>query len=328
MDRVLGLSMTPDAVRWVLVDGATGGGAAADRGAHDIADVETFDAEALLETLLDAGDPRAVGLTWSPGADAAAIKVRHALAVLGGGAQLVAVSDVEATEVLAGGLADLGGYGFLVVCTVQPDTTVVATVNAQPAATERIDSTDAAALSERVSAVVHGVRPSPDAVFVLGSGDADALAAALRDATTRPVLTAAESEFALARGAALAAARALTIPDAPVVTRRISPAGVASSVLAAAVVAFVVSVTLAVVPHRGPESTEQAHHATAETVRPAAPPSTAHAAPPAPAGVAPDAPPSMAQPLVEPVYVPAAPPPQPRLRDRIFEKIPRLDRSH
>lgn len=330
MDRVLGLSMTSNVVRWVLVDGATGDGAAADRGALDIADVEAFDAEALLETLLEAGDPHTVGLTWSPEAEAAAIKVRAALAVLGGGAQLVAVSDVEATEVLARGLADIGGYGFLAVCTVEPDTTVVATVNSQPAVTERIDSTNAVPLIDQVNAVVHGVRPSPDAVFVLGSGDADALASALRDATTRPVLTAAESEFALARGAALAAARALTIPEAPVVKPRISQAGVASSVLAAAAVAFVVSLTLAVVPHRGPASTEQPHHATAHTARPAAPPSTAHAAPPAPADVPPDAPPSMAQPLAEPVYVPAAPPPppQPRLRDRIIEKIPRLNGFH
>ena len=59
------------------------------------------------------------------------------------------------------------------------------------------------------------------------------------DATSAPVLTATEAEFALPRGAALASARAATVPDEPVEKPRISRVGVLSSVLAAAVVVFV-----------------------------------------------------------------------------------------
>jgi hypothetical protein len=48
------------------------------------------------------------------------------------------------------------------------------------------------------------------------------------------------------------------------------------------------------------------------------PPAPAYVPPPAPAYVPPPA----------PAYVPPAPPPQPRLRDRIIEKIPIINRFH
>jgi hypothetical protein len=91
----------------------------------------------------------------------------------------------------------------------------------------------------------------PEAIFVLGSADdLDSIAAAFHGAAV-PVITAEQADLALARGAALAAARAVNTLDAP-------------------------------------------------------PP--AYVPPPAPA------------------YVP--PPPQPRLRDRIIERIPIINRFH
>ena len=373
MDLVLGLSMTPKVARWVLVDGITGEGASVDRGALDISDVEAFDAEALLEMLPADGDLHTVGLTWPEGADAAAVKVRDAVAALGGGAHVVAVPDIDATEVLARGIAEMTPYDFLVVCVVEPDAAVVATVNGQRVTAQRIDRADSDAWMDGVREVVRSARPSPDAIFVLGSEDAAPLVSALREETARPVITAAEADFALTRGAALASVRAIDIPGQPVGKPWLSRVGVLSSVLAAAVVVFVVSLSLAVGLRLTPVD-EPVHHANAVNGSvPAAPPRIAEAAdahprlaappvappvrepvpkavppvvapppapqapvapvhvPPAPVPVAPA--PAAPPPVPEPVYVPPVatpyvPPvaPPPRLRDRIIDKIPLINR--
>ncbi|MEZ0362656.1 hypothetical protein ACAG26_02985 [Mycobacterium sp. pUA109] len=313
--------MTSTVVRWVLVDGVTGDGEAVDRGVKRIADVDAFDADALLATLVDGADLHAVGLTWTPDADAAATKLQTALH---GNAH--AVTDIAATELLASGLADLAGYDFLVVCAVEPEATVVATVNARRVTAQRIPGTDDGPPIARIRAAVHGVRPRPDAIFVLGAGDADAVVAALQDQTGVPVITAAEADFALPRGAALAAARAGTVPVAPVAPPRNPRVRLLASVLAAAVVVLVVALSLAVAPRLNPPSHRHPQHSTAAHQTPATPPGPA-----AKPTVAPAAHPSMLQPLLEqqPVYVPpAAPPPPPRIRDRIKEKLPRLNPFH
>lgn len=369
MDLVLGLSVTSSVVRWVLVDGITGEGAPVDRGALDISDVGTFDAEALLENVLGGGELHAVGLTWSSGADAVAAKVRAALDALGGGARVVEVSDVAAAEVLAGGIAEISGYNFLVICIVEPGAALVATVNDQRVRAERIDRVDSAWL-EHASAAVRAARPSPDAVFVLGSDvdAADTLVAVLRDETARPVFTADEADLALTRGVALAAARGANAAPVTVAKPLLSRVAVLSSVLAAAVVVFVVSLSFALGLRLTPESTEMHNTSAVEpSVRPAAPPSIAKvtavphpAAPPpvhetvgahVPAAPAPEAAPvepaaapepAYIPPAPEPAYVPPAPPvyapppvpvyapppPPPRLRDRIIEKIPLINRFH
>lgn len=375
MDLVLGLSMTSNVVRWVLVDGITGEGAPVDRGALDISDVDTFDAEALLENVLGGGELHAVGLTWSTGADVAAAKVRAALDAVGGGARVVDVPEVEAAEVLAAGIAEISDYNFLVVCLVEPDAALIATVNDQRVRAERIDRIDSA-LVDQASSAVRNARPSPDAVFVLGSDveAADALVAVLRDETARPVFTAAEADLALTRGAALAAARTVNAAPAPVAKPLMSRVGVLSSVLAAAVVVFVVSLSLALGLRLTPESTELNNTGAVEqSMRPAPPPvaqpAVVHPAPaapppvhetvaaapppapvqeasvPEPAYVPPAPEPEYVPPAPEPAYVPPAPPeppvyapppvpvyapppPPPRLRDRIIEKIPLINRFH
>jgi hypothetical protein len=356
MDLVLGLSMTSNVVRWVLVDGITGEGAPVDRGALDISDVETFDAEALLDNVLGGGELHAVGLSRAPGADAVAAKVREALDAVGDGARVVEVSDVEAAEVLAGGIAEISDYHFLVVCLVEPDAALVATVNDQRVRAERIDRADSALL-DRAGSAVRNARPSPDAIFVLGSDvdAADALVAVLRDETARPVFTAAEADLALTRGTALAAARTVNATPGSAVKPLISRVGVLSAVLAAAVVVFVVSLSLALGLRLTPASTETRNvNAVEQSVRPAAPPPARAVPPPPPAAPppvhetvaahAPAAPAPEAAPVEvsapEPEYVPPAPeyvpppvpvyapPPPPRLRDRIIEKIPLINRFH
>jgi hypothetical protein len=339
MGLVLGLSMSSKDIRGVLVDGDTGEGAQVDRSVLNLADDDAFDAEAFLESLPLDEDLHSVGLTWSRDAEPAAIKVREALEVQSAGAPVVAVPDIEAAEALARGIAGLTEYDFLIVCIVEPDAAVIASVDGFRVAVERIDRVDSATLIDRARAVVRSARPSPDAIFVLGSADTDELVAALTDLTPQPVLTGTDADFAMSRGAALASSRPVDVADAPVASRRFSRVGVLSSVLAAAVVVFVVSVALLVglLPPT-PVSTGQppGSSAAGPIVRPPALPRSAPdlpalrlarepfatAAPPVPEA----APPAPAYVPPPPVYVPPAPPPQPRLRDRIFDKIPLINR--
>ncbi|MDX1874536.1 hypothetical protein SBI67_20645 [Mycolicibacterium sp. 120266] len=350
MSLVLGLSVTTRDVRGELVDGATGQGEHLDRIVLDAADVEDY-----LATLPADEDLHAVGLTWTPDAESAAIKVREALDVYSGGAPVVAVREVEATEALARGIAEMTGHDFLVVCIVEPDSAMVATVDGFNVAVEQIERMDAATLIDRVCAVVRSARPSPDVVFVLGSEDADELVAALQQETDRPVLTATEADFALTRGAALASAYAASLPQREPRAPRFTRVRLLTSALGVASVTLVVALSVVIgsqgLPERGERSTAPVA-ASAPTNDPA-PPTPGYLsvreqarepfalmnvsvpqAPPPVSAPEPAAPPPAPEPAAPanvspapPVYVPpAAPPPQPRLRDRILDKIPIIGR--
>ncbi|MCV7153786.1 DUF7159 family protein [Mycolicibacterium pyrenivorans] len=391
MNLVLGLSMTSSSVRWVLVEGTTGDGATLDRGSLPIGVDESFDADGLLRGLwekADAGRIHAIGLTWTSSAEATANAVWQALTDRHV-ENVIAVSDVEAAEALTCGIADIAGYERVVVCVVEPGAAVVAAVTPDGVIADRVD---AAALSN-----VDGL--SPDAVFVVGSGDLDAVVSALEQRTSAPVVTADEANLALARGAALASASAVSILDAQAAPahRRFSPTATLAGVLAAAVVTFVVSLSVALgmtltpdteVPQmaRSEESVREAAPlpvtAAPAAPKPAAPPPPENPAvaekvavavpvpdavpmvdppaapvatppvyqepiapapayvPPAPAPVyaPPPPPPNYLPPAPEPAYVPPVlpppaqvpsyPQPEPRLRDRIIERIPIINRFH
>ncbi len=394
MDVVLGLSTSTTAVRWVLVEGTTGEGAPVDRGSRQIE--ATFDADALLDGVLGsepAADYQvhAVGVTWAPEAEAAANALLAALAARGHDS-VVAISDVEAVEVLAWGIADVAGYEDVTVCVVEPDVAVVAVVDVGGVTVERIDRSvlgaDATELTAAAVAIWEPDVRQPEAIFVLGSDDLDPIISELTAASEVPVISATEADLAMARGAALASATAVDTLDAQAASGGLfgkSKTGALTSVLAAAVVTFVVSVSAAVglqavpdesvqrgvdaadraVPEAPPSSVAQAAPVTPSAAPPhPAPPEVAETvallAPPAPEAV-PDPPaaapvepapvyqapaPPVApayeppapayEPPAPPVYVPPAPPayvpppvpPQPRLRDRIIEKIPIINRFH
>jgi hypothetical protein len=346
MGLVLGLSMSSKDIRGVLVDGVTGEGAQVDRSFLHLADDDTFDAEAFLESLPLDEDLHSVGLTWSRDAEPAAIKVREALEVQSAGAPVVAVPDIEAAEALARGISGLTEYDFLIVCIVEPDVAVIASVDGFRVAVERIEGVDSATLIDRARAVVRSARPSPDAIFVLGSADTDELVVALTDLTPQPVLTGTDADFAMSRGAALASAQPANVAEAPLASPRFSRVDVLSSVLAAAVVVFVVSVALLAGRQPTPESTAHPPRGTAATpaAKPLAPqrrtpdapalrlakepfpvvaPPVPAVAPPVPAAA--PAPPAYVPPPA-PVYAPPVSPPKPRLRDRILDKIPGFNR--
>ena len=414
MDRVLGLSITSAAVRLVLVEGATGEGDTVDHDAIDIAAVHAAaDADLLLETLLRNrviaasrdGRPHSIGVTWTAGAAADGTRLLRTLAAAGFD-DFLAVSEWDAAEALAAGIAGLAGCDCAGVCIVEPDAAVVAVVDERGTRVDRIDrgvhSRDAA---ELVSALVP-MLGRPQAIFVFGSaGDLDVVLAMLRSAVSLPVVSAAEADLALAKGAALAAARALSgwevqtparampvaHPTEPESVARVGVSeviasargkvGALTSVLAAAVLAFVVSLSLALSLHLtdDPAAERDVANAAGEPAMAAKPPAAETTPAPTPFGAAlsgpiappPDAaapvpesepvydapeaapaPPPVyepaepvpAAPAPEPVYVPPAaepapvyvppntppyqPPPQPRLRDRIIEKIPIINRFH
>ena len=266
MDLVLGLSVTSTAVRWVLVEGMTGGGAPVDRGALDITGDAPFDADGLLSVLLDANESvvesgvHAVGVTWTTDADAAAGAVLDALDARGL-ESVVSVSEIEAAEALASGIADIAGYDDVAVCIVEPDATLVAVVNADGVTVDRqdrpADGADNIELASSVIALDLNDR-QPDAIFVVGSADLDPVVSSMDTVAAAPVISSAEADMAMARGAAVASALAVNTLDvaaAPLMKlRRMSKTGVLTSVLVAAAVTLVVSLSVALGLRATPDS--------------------------------------------------------------------------
>jgi hypothetical protein len=390
MDLVLGLSITSTAVRWVLVEGVTGDGDAIDRGALDIVDGVEFDAEALLTVLLDANEAvvenglHAVGVTWTPAAETIAGPIVEALQERGV-QNAISVSETEAAEALASGIADIAGYENVAVCVFEPAYTLVAVVNVDGVTAEPQNLPDDVELAASVIALDLNDRQL-DAIFVVGSAKLDPIVSSMDTVAAAPVISSAEADMAMSRGAAVAAAMAVNSIDsgstALMRLRGMSRTSVLASVLVAAGVTLVISLSVALglqATSDSPSETENAN-ATGEPLKEATVPSEARAAmaapkleqrpaapapkpvarpapepaappvaqtmvavPPAPAAV-PDAKTAAAAP--EPAYVPPAPaytpppayvPPQPqvpavqpepRLRDKIIERIPIINRFH
>jgi hypothetical protein len=376
MDLVLGLSMTSSSVRWVLVEGTAGDGATLDRGCRPL---DGLDVGALLDELLARAAPNrvhAVGLTWSAAAETAASGVWQGLTDRGI-ENLIAVSDIEAVETLAVGIAEMAESERVVVGVAEPDGLLRASVSPEGVVADHVGPDE---LADGVDAA--------DVVFVLGSGDVPAVMADVEQRAEVAVISADQADLALARGAALASASAVALLDAPESSSRttLSMSTVLASVVGAAAVTLVVSVSAAVGLSLTPQSPAHETSSVQEPAREAAPPparvlppepaapaAPVVEAPPAPVIEAPAAPvveapapqappvydqpaPEQAAPLPEtvapppdvfapapgaPVLVPpggplpgAVSPPvvveaqQPRLRDRIIERIPILNRFH
>jgi len=396
MDLVLGLSVTSTAVRWVLVEGVTGDGDAIDRGALDIVDGIEFDAEALLTVLLDANDAvienglHAVGVTWTPAGEVIAAPIIEALQERGV-QNAISVSESEAAEALASGIADIAGYENVAVCVFEPGYTLVAVVNAVGVSAEPQDLADDVELAASVIALDLNDRQL-DAIFVVGSADLDPVVASMDTVAAAPVISAAEADMAMSRGAAVASAMAVNAlagdPTMMMRLRGMSKTSVLASVLVAAGVTLVISLSVALGLQATPDSPSEAQNASAtgEQIKEMTAPSKARAAmaapkleqrpagkplpaarPAAPEPAAPvPAGPPVAQTMVAvpsapaavpdadvpayvppaPAYVPPAPaytpppayvPPQPqvpavqpepRLRDKIIERIPIINRFH
>ncbi|WP_082570071.1 hypothetical protein [Mycobacterium sp. Root135] len=355
MDLVLGLSLTTAALRWVLVEGSTGEGDPIDRGELDIPAIDDVDADLLVHAVLNpavvAEDRiRVVGVTSTADAGPAAAAVVDAL-VARGHRDVAPVSDTAAVAALAKGVADITDYDDVAVCIVEPDSAFVAVVDGGEVTVHYVDRpADRDDALELTSSVIAVLDREPAAIFVIGSDDVGVIVTAFEAITEAPVFSAAEADLALARGAALVAARTLDMSGPPLGDVPPRRAGVLFGVLAVAVVTFVVSLSIAIGLNLSEDEPVENLSAAAQPERVVAPPPPAGrsavrfpdipnvvaktmtvAVPQAPPPAAAPAyvPPPAAAPPPPPVYVPPPPPPQqPRLRDRIIERIPIIGRFH
>lgn len=236
MDIVLGVSMTPAAVRLVLVEGEKADGVTVDHDSFDIAAggagaasdaIEQVIAAILgtRESALEGGHHlRSIGVGWTEHASAA--RLRQGLREHGV-ADVVLVSEMHAASALAKAVGQTIGCDRIALLFVEAGTATLAVVRTADGAVVRVSSRDlhgADALTGVVE-MVAGLQGRPDppgAVFVVGSGvDVDAMRAAVGERTGLPVHVPDDGELALARGAALASAN---IPPFEASTVGLAPA--------------------------------------------------------------------------------------------------------
>jgi hypothetical protein len=339
MEAVLGLSVTPSAVGLVLVEGQDADGSTVDREAFEIVSgrhstpLHTSEqaAAAVLRTEAIAATRgqrlHSIGVTWSDGADAEASLLLKSLNERGFD-NVVPIRLPEATEALAWGIAEVIGYDVTAVCVIEPETVIMLIVHSgegavQTAVNHGIDSEES--LLRWLSAVFARADWRPEALVMVGSGsELHAVMPRLETILAVPVFAPAESELALARGAALASAHNteyLQIGRAPERTprdrRRPLTQTAPLAMLVAGAVTFVVSVSVAVslevAPERSivPSEPRPAAQASPDVaaVRAARPAVPGPAAVPVPIAESPAVPPIEVVPLPEgTVDVPEAPP--------------------
>ena len=359
MDLVLGLSMTSADVRWVLVEGPTAEGATICR---DTADFDTLDD---VMAAVGDNRLHAVGVTWANEAEAAASTLLDALADRGL-YNVITVSEEEAADALATGLADRAGFTDVAVCIAEPDDALLTVVDADGVTTDRIEPTADAAFAaldrnaaQPESIFVLGSADDLDSIAdsfdgagvpVITAAEADvalALGAALASARAVNALDAPKarrrmpSRIAALTSVVAAALVAFVVSLSAVLGIGLTPdrdTAVAQRDTAATVdqpaqlpaapsPAKAAPQPVPVTPSPSPEPEAQTIVEAAAPL-PDVPDAIQKivpvAAPPAPVGVPPA--PDYVAPAPPPVYVPPVPPPQPRLRDRIIERIPIINR--
>ncbi|ORA08281.1 DUF7159 family protein [Mycobacterium arosiense] len=317
MDTVLGLSVTPTAVGWVLAEGHGADGTILDhqelelRAGHGVRAVGT--AEQVVDEVLrvDAAAAasdrrlRVIGVTWNDEATAQAALVLEALTDAGFD-NVVPIRFLEAIETLAQAIAPVIGYEQTAVCILDHDWTTVAMVDTHDGetqtATKRVRG-GFDGLTRWLTGMFERNGWQPGGVVVVGAhNDIDGLSWQLEKALPVPVFVQSMAQVTIARGAALSAAASTEFTDEQLVERIGEPVPAATqkrplsyagavTALAAGAITFVGSVSLAVGIHVGPASAAGApKHAThpptphiAEAVTVAAPlPATPPTQPPVP----------------------------------------------
>ncbi len=221
MDIVLGVSMTPTTVRMVLVEGARADGRTVD---HDVFDIMGADGTAnsnasdqVIAAILGtqqsalAGGHRLIttGVTWGDHDEAAAL--REGLAARGI-EDVTLVSNLHAAGALAQAAGRAIGYDRTALMFVERDTATVSVVQTGDGSIVKVlsrslHSADAMAVLAGMVTSLEGQDVRPEGVFVVGSGvDVTSVKEHLEHLVSVPVSAPDDSEMALARGAALAAA--------------------------------------------------------------------------------------------------------------------------
>lgn len=331
MDTVLGVSITSTGVGWVLADGSADDDATLD---HDAFDVDGGDTSQHAVAVRGAqaiaaatgNEIRSIGVTWTHDVEPAARQLLETLRESGYD-NLVEVRLSQAAKAWVQGIGRELGYQSAAVCVVEPAAVTLLTVDAAGAVqidvTQSRDSATADGLSHWLSDVLNGDRREPDSLLLLGSrSDRDELTEPLNKALPMPVISTAEAQLVLARGAALALATSTVataaveaeVEDDEIPDEDVPPAGPSwisshtrmMATIATGVVVAVAFALLAVLPRllaeKDPSPTETpagAAVSTSPVPAVSAPPATAYRIP------LPTAPPPPVQPLVaEPPLLP------------------------
>ncbi|MEB3981400.1 hypothetical protein OQ968_09015 [Mycobacterium sp. 663a-19] len=360
MDAVLGLSVTPATVGWVLAEGHGADGTIVDhrelalhagRGVRAVGTAEQVTHEVLrVDARAAASDHhlRVIGVTWNDDAAAQAALLQEALTDAGFD-NVVPVRRLDAVETLARAIAPVIGYDQTAVCILEHEWATVVMVDTHDGETQTAvkhvrDGFDG--LTHWLTGMFERDGWRPGGVVVVGADDdIDELSWQLEKALPVPVFAQTMAQVTVARGAALAAAFSTEFTDEQLIApisepdaatarpRQLSYAG-AVTALAAGAVTFVASVSLAVgiqlAPAAQPGAPRHAVHPptpqVAEAVAPAvAPPRETEQAAPHPKA-------PVGEPEVQPAApeeqhaAPAEPQPDPNGRQpyltRVLEHIP------
>jgi hypothetical protein len=315
LDAVLGLSVTPTTVGWVLAEGHSADGTILDHrelalhagdGVAAVSTAEQVADEVLrVNELAAASDHhlRVIGLTWNDEASAQAALLVEALTDAGFD-NVVPVRLIEAVETLARAIAPVIGYEQTAVCVVEPEWATVVMVDTHNGETQTVVKHVRGGfdgLTRWLSGMFDQDGWRPGGVVAVGAdSEINGFSWQLEKALPIPVFAQTMAQVTIARGAALAAAASTDFTDellvahiaepavAPARPRKLSHSG-ALTALAAGAITFVTSLSLAVgiqlAPTSEPAQKHVVHEPTPQIAEAVAPP--AEAAPPAPQSKAP-----------------------------------------
>ena len=297
LDTVLGLSVTPTTVGWVLAEGHAADGTILDHrelalsagdGVPAVSTAEQVAAEVLRVHAQAAASGhylRVMGVTWTDEAAAQAALVLEALTDAGF-ENVVPVRLLEAVENLAGAIAPVIGYERTAICILERDWATVARVDIHLGEIQTTVQRVPGGFDE-LSAWLSGMfRPGgwhPGGVVIVGAdSDIDGFSRQLEKSLPVAVFAQTMAQVTVARGAARAAARSAEFPDehmgswrrepelVPVQSRHWSYAG-AVTALAVGTISLVGALSVAVGLHLIPGSDQTApRHATPATAPPIA----------------------------------------------------------
>ena len=274
MDTVLGLSVAPTTIGWVLAEGHGADGAILDHhelqlqggaAGHPVGTVNTADefaAEVMRARDVAAAHGhrlRVVGVTWNDEAAAQAALLQEALADAGFD-NVVPVRQLDAVETLARAIAPVIGFERTAVCILEREWATVVMVDTYDGETQTAVKHVRGGfdgLTTWLTGMFDRSSWRPAGVVVVGSeGDVSDVSWQLENVLPVPVFAQTMAQVTVARGAALAAAQTTEFTDAALVADAAesivaAPAGSrqyagAATALAAAAVTFVASVSLAV----------------------------------------------------------------------------------
>ncbi|WP_135452733.1 hypothetical protein [Mycobacterium sp. DL99] len=320
------------------------------------------------DTELDGGHRiHAIGVTWTNDAAPLAGHIMQSLDNRGYG-NVFAVSEIEAAGMLASGIAEITEHDDIAVCIVEPDAAVVAIVTPDDVSADRIERSDTfvaditgllaltgrpisamfvlgsdacgpivSELADSVSTAVITAAES-DLAFARGAGLAAALAVNTAATPAKAVHWTKVGALSSVVGGALVT---LVVATSAAIGLHLHPGAVSETAHAAGIQESAPAAGPAPKPVHKPVDKPAVKPAPAapppaQAVEAANPPAHQPPAqiPPAPAAPAPAPAPAYVPPAPAPVYAPPpyVPPPvtypQPRLRDRIIERIPIINRFH